>query len=380
MHITPTRTEDNMSRIEDIAGAKAGDAVTMKPSLIIIDNGFSHTVTEVVKSVSCPENVVVIYDHNVPAGLPEESRIFQEIYHFADDHGIAFRQAKGIGCKWLLEEKKIQAGDIVIGGTRHMAAAGSVGAMGIGLSYTELSRVLESGEYQMVVPETVIVEVKGSLPEGTGIIDAALSFLQKAGHLQGKALEFICNGLTQHEKEALCEMAVDTGAFTAFAVESGEADMVLDLSQVSPMLRLPCDDLFKQVSADFAEVSSLDGTHIHAGQIGGINGGDIEDLRKAAQMMEGRKLKLGFRLTINPASSQVYLKALEEGLITRFIDYNAQIGAAGDHDIVPQGAGAMGPKEVLLTTGLYTYDGAMGCSDAKIYTASVETIMRASFE
>ena len=369
-----------MSRIEEITGAQAGNAVTVKPSLIIIDNGFSYKAVETAKSVSCPENVVVIYDHNVPAGLPEESRIFQEIYHFADDHGIEFKQAKGIGLKWLMEEKRIQPGNLVIGGTRHMAAAGSVGAMGIGLGYTELSRVLESGEYQMIVPETVAVEVKGSLPEGTGIIDAALSFLSKAGDLQGKALEFICNDLTQHEKEALCEMAVDTGAFTAFAVESGEADMVLDLSQVCPMLRLPCEDLFKQESAGFAEASSLEGTHIHAGQIGGVNGGDIEDLRKAAEMMEGRTLKLGFRLTINPASSQVYLKALEEGLITKFIDYHAQIGAAGDHDIVPQGAGAMGPKEVLLTTGLYTYDGAMGCSDAKIYTASVETIIRASFE
>ena len=110
-----------------------------------------------------------------------------------------------------------------------------------------------------------------------------------------------------------------------------------------------------------------------------MNGGDIEDLRKAAKMMEGHKLKRGFRLSINPATSAVYLQALEEGLITKFIDYNAQINAAGDHDIVPQGAGAMGPQEKLLTTGLYTYAGAMGNNQAEIYTASVETVVRASF-
>lgn len=368
-----------MSRIEEIIGAKAGEAATVIPRLVLIDNGFSHEVTDMTKTVKYPEKVLVIYDHNVPAGLPEESKVFQEIYRFAVRNDIAFRQAKGIGRKWILEEGWIEPTDIVIGGTRHTAAVGSVGAMGIGVSHTEMSRILESGEYQLIVPETIGVEVKGELSENAGIIDAALTFLRDAGNIQGKAVEFIGGSLTQHEKEALCEMATDTGALTAFAVESGSADMVLDLSAVNPMLRLPCETLLSQTKAGFAEASTLENTVINAGQIGGVNGGDIEDLRKAAKMMEGKKLKLGYRLSINPASSKVYLQALEEGLITKFIDYHAQINAAGDHDIVPQGAGAMGHNEVLLTTGLYTYAGAMGCSDAKIYTTSVETIVRASF-
>lgn len=368
-----------MSRIEEITGAKAGEVVSVLPSLLIIDNGFSHEVTQMAGSVKDPEKVIVIYDHNVPAGLPEESKVFQEIYRFAQTHGIEFCQAKGIGRKWLLEENRIGADDIVIGGTRHTAVVGSIGAMGIGLSHTELARIIESGKYNMIVPDTIGVRVTGTLPEGSGIIDAALTFLKDAGDIRGKAVEFIGGSLTRHEKEALCEMATDTGALTAFAVETGNADLELDLTAVKPMLRLPCEELLEQTKAGFGEAGALGGTKIHAGQIGGVNGGDIEDLRNAARMIEGRKLRLGFRLSINPASSKVYLQALEEGLITKFIDYRAQINAAGDHDIVPQGAGAMGHGEVLLTTGLYTYAGAMGCRDAKIYTASVETIIRASF-
>jgi 3-isopropylmalate/(R)-2-methylmalate dehydratase large subunit len=69
---------------------------------------------------------------------------------------------------------------------------------------------------------------------------------------------------------------------------------------------------------------------------------------------------------------------MEEGIITKFIDFGAQISAAGDHSVVAQGAGVMGHKEVLLTTGLYTFAGAMGCDDAKIYAASVETIIASS--
>lgn len=368
-----------MTQIEKITEKKAGETVILHPDLTVITNGFSHAVTQHVQGVKHPEKAIVVYDHNVPAGLPEESMVFGEILKLAKTYGIRFKQAKGIAQKWLLEEGQIKAGDVVVSGTRHTAIVGSVGAMGVGISETELARVMESGEYQIVVPESIGVKVSGKLPENAGMIDAALSFLKNAGDICGKAVEFVGGELTQHEKEVLCEMATDTGALTAFAVDEGETQLELDLSTVVPMLRMPCQDLLEQTKADFGEAASLDGVRIQAGQIGGMNGGDIEDLRKAAKMMEGHKLKRGFRLSINPATSAVYLQALEEGLITKFIDYNAQINAAGDHDIVPQGAGAMGPQEKLLTTGLYTYAGAMGNNQAEIYTASVETVVRASF-
>ena len=69
---------------------------------------------------------------------------------------------------------------------------------------------------------------------------------------------------------------------------------------------------------------------------------------------------------------------MEEGIITKFIDFGAQIHAAGDRSVVVQGPGAMGPKEKLLTTGLYTYAGAMGCEDAEVYSASTESVIQAA--
>lgn len=368
-----------MTQIEKISGRKAGESAVLHPSLTLITNGFSHSVTDYVGNVKNPDKTIVVYDHNVPAGLPEESRIFGEILKLSRKYGIEFRQAKGIAEKWLMEEGRIRERDIVLSGTRHSAVFGALGALGTGLSATELARVMESGEYQLIVPETVGVRVIGRLPENSGIIDAALSFLRDAADIKGKAVEFVGGELTQHEKEVLCEMATDTGAYTAFAVAKGETERVLDLSLVQPMLRLPCKDLLMQKQAGFSEASSLEGLRIHAGQLGGINGADIEDLRKAADMMEGHRLKRGFRLSICPASSGIYLKAMEEGLITRFLDYNAQIHAAGDHDIVMQGAGAVGHGERLLTTGLYTFRGCMGCMDAEVYTASLESILKASY-
>jgi 3-isopropylmalate/(R)-2-methylmalate dehydratase large subunit len=99
----------------------------------------------------------------------------------------------------------------------------------------------------------------------------------------------------------------------------------------------------------------------------------------AVNIIKGKKLARGFRLTICPATSADYIAACEEGLLELFIDYGAQISAAGDHSVVRQGAGVIGKGETLVTTGLYTYNGCMGVADSKVYTTSVETVACASF-
>lgn len=365
--------------IEQFFGASAGEEVTVNPDLVLITNGFSRGVTELAGRVAIRDKVLVMYDHNVPSGSPEDARVYGEILCFARKYNLSFRQAKGVALQYLANEV-VKPGQIVITGTRHAAILGAKGALGIGISNTELARVLENGKYHVIVPQTVGVKVIGSLPEGKGIIDAALTFLQDNPNLQGKAIEFAGGTLSQHEKEVLCYMACDTGAYTAVWSEEGETEICLDLSRTRSMLRTSCAEVSGQTKAGIVETSVLEGRTIHAGQIGGVNGGTIDDLRKAAALMEGKRLKRRFRLTICPATSADYIKAMEEGIVTRFIDFHAQISAAGDHSVVPQGAGAMGPKETLLTTGLYTYSGCMGCNDAEIYTASLETIMAAATE
>ncbi len=364
--------------IEKILNARAGDTAIVSPDLILVTNGASHGVTEFVSGAAAPEKVLVMYDHNIPSGSPEDAKIFGEILRFSKKYGFSFKQAKGTALKYLADEV-VKPGQIVVTGTRHAGVFGANGALGFGISNTELARVIENDRYELIVPKTLGVKVTGKLGGNAGIIDAALAFLAAHPSLDGKAVEFVGGELTDHEKQVLTAMACDTGAVTAFCTDEGETETVLDLSEVVPMLRMPCLDALHQTRAPFAPASYLDGRTIQAGQIGGVNGGAIEDLRKAAEMIEGRKLKLRFRLTICPATSEDYIKACREGIMSKFIEYGAQISAAGDHSIVKQGAGAMGHGELLLTTGLYTFSGCMGCDDATVATASVETIIRASY-
>lgn len=364
--------------VEALLGGAAGTVVTVEPDFIVINDGVSHAAVDDISTVAYPEKVLVIYDHDVPTGRPEAAAVLRKNLRFAEQYGCSYIQAEGVGYQYMVNEV-VKPGQIVIGGGSHSSIFGAKGALGINVSIPELARVTETGRYSTVVPETVTVNVVGTLKEGVSIQDAALAFLGQANDLKRKAIEFCCPTLDQHQKEVLCSMACMTGAYTASITEHAEEGaMVLELGTVEPMVMLPCESRSVQSKAEIRPKSTLAGMELKAGQIGGYTGGTIEELRKAAAWMEGKTLARGFRLTVCPATSRDYIQAMEEGIITKLIDYGAQISAAGDHSVVVQGPGAMGPKERLITTGLYTFSGAMGCENAEVYTASVESVMAAS--
>jgi 3-isopropylmalate/(R)-2-methylmalate dehydratase large subunit len=210
-------------------------------------------------------------------------------------------------------------------------------------------------------------------------MDAALHFLKNSPNITGKAVEFFSDmPLSIHDKSVLCSMACGTGAFTAIFAEGEEAAVTMDMGKVFPMVVKPCPSREEQKNAQISPLAVLKGQIFHAGQISGYTGGSIEDLRLAAQIAKGKKVALGFRLTVSPATSIDYIAALEDGTIETLIDYGAQIHAIGDHSVNRQGAGVIGSGERLLTTGLYTFAGCMGCEDSQVFTASVQTVMKTS--
>ncbi len=368
------------SFIETILGGKAGSVVTVEPDYAVINDGVSNASVDDISTVAYPDRVMVIYDHDVPTGRPEAAAILRKNLAFADKYQCKYVQAKGIGYQYMVNEV-VKPGQIVAGAGTHASIFGAIGALGINVSIPELSRIVETGRYSIVVPETIYVELEGTLPQGTGIMDAAFALLRTIEGVRRKAIEIYAPQLDLHEKEVIMSMICMTGAYAASITETQpeKTDVRFDLADVVPMVMFPVDERKDQARAVIERKEVLSGTDLDAGQIGGYTGGTIEDLRKAADIIEGHTLALGFRLSICPATSRDYILAMEEGLITRFIDYGAQINAAGDHSEVVQGAGAMGRGEKLLTTGLYTYDGAMGMKGAYVYSASVESVARASY-
>lgn len=378
--------------VENLLGGAAGTVVTVEPDYIVINDGVSHAAVDEISTVAAPEKVLVIYDHDVPTGRPEAAAILRKNLDFALKYNCQYIQSEGTGYQYMVNEV-VKPGQIIIGGGSHGSIFGAAGALGINVSIPELARVTETGRYSIVVPETVFVNLTGTLNEGVSVMDAAFTFLKEKNGIERKAIEFYCPTLDAHQKQVLCSMACMTGAYTAAVTDEEPADaFTVNLDAVCPMVMMPCasradqkkaeiqtaEKLEKELTEKMAQNSGAAGRKWNAGQIGGYTGGTIEELRKAAALIEGKKLALGFRLTVCPATSRDYIQAMEEGILTKFIDYGAQISAAGDHSVVVQGPGAMGPKERLITTGLYTFAGAMGVETAEVYTASVESVMAAS--
>ncbi|SCP98144.1 aconitase family protein [Anaerobium acetethylicum] len=365
--------------IERILGKEAGSVATIMADYVVINDGISNAAVDEISAVGNQEKVWVIHDHDVPTGSTEAAGILRKNLEFATRNGCHYVQAQGVGYQYMLNDI-IKPGEIIIGGGTHGSIFGAKKALGINVSIPELARIAETGRYSVIVPETVSVTLTGNLQESVSVMDAAMDFLTKASDVKGKVIEFGCPSLDDHQKAVLCSMACMTGAYAAVIVEEqSEQAVVLDLTNVKPMIMMPCASRSEQDQAKIAEKSVLEGTELQAGQIGGYTGGTIEELRTAAGLIKDKKLARGFRLSICPATSKDYIQAMEEGIITKFIDYGAQIQAPGDHSVVTQGAGAMGHNEKLLTTGLYTFAGAMGCEDAEVYTASVNSVIAASY-
>ena len=368
------------SFVEKLLKGTAGSVVTVEPDYVIVNDGVSNASVDDVSSVRYPERVLVIYDHDVPTGRPEAAAILKKNLNFADKYHCKYIQAKGIGYQYLANEV-IQEGQIVIGGGSHAGIFGAKGALGIDVSIPELSRIIETGRYSTVVPETVYVNLKGQLSQGVNAMDVAFTLLREHREvLVKKAIEIYAPMFSGHEREIFSGTVCIGGAYTSgFCVTESANAINIDLSQVVPMVMMPCQARKDQKNADIISKAEIANTELNAGQLGGFTGGTIEDLRLAAKIIEGKKLALGFRLSVCPATSRDYIMACEEGIITKFIDYGAQINAAGDHSEVVQGPGAMGYNEKLLTTGFYTYTGAMGVDSSLVYSASVEAVAQASY-
>ena len=235
--------------VERLLGGKAGTVVTVEPDWIVINDGVSHAAVEEISAVAKPEKVMVIYDHDVPTGRPEAAAILRKNLAFAEKYGCPYIQAEGVGYQYMLNEV-VKPGQIIVGGGSHGSIFGSIGALGINVSIPELARAAETDRYSIIVPETVYVNLEGSLKEGVTVMDAALAFLAEDHELNRKAVEVYAPSFDAHEKAVFCSMACITGAFTASITEEKQsAGLTLNLATVEPMVMLPCSDRNDQKKA-----------------------------------------------------------------------------------------------------------------------------------
>lgn len=353
-----------------------------------------------IMGVNNPEKTFIFLDHAAPSPRQELSNTHKALREFAKRTGVRLSEiGEGISHQ-ILAESYVNPGDIVIGADSHTCTSGALAAFATGMGSTDVAVVMATGKTWLKVPQTLLINVEGAFPKGVYAKDLILYIIGMLGAdgANYRALEFAgetVENMSISGRLTLCNMAVEAGAKVglvgsdgltrAYLKEMGrenryreikadkdakyERIFEIDASKLEPMIACPeTPDNVKPIS----EIRTKD-TGIDQVFIGTCTNGRIEDLRLVAEILKGRRCAPGTRLIVAPASRQVYLQAVREGIIEILTEAGAVILNPGCGPCVGIQGGILADNEKCLSTGNRNFKGRMGNPNSEIYLSSPAT-------
>ena len=379
---------------------KPGDIVTVNVDRVMIHDIFIPFVAEKFEEMGFtklwdPDKAVLIYDHLVPASQLDDTRHFHAGDAFARKYGMKnVHRSDGICHQLMTEAGYVKPGNIVFGTDSHTTTYGCVGAFSSGIGYTEMASILGTGTMWIKVPETIKVVIEGELPENVMSKDIILRLIGDLGAdgATYRALEFTgstVKNMTVASRMTMANMAIEAGAKCAlFTPDEKTAEYCdIELNEFQKSLTGDEDATYMKTITYRAEdfvpvmacpsqvgkiknVSELEGTEIDQVFIGSCTNGRIGDLRAAAKVLEGRKVKKGMRCIVFPATQAIYLQAIEEGLIQTFIKAGAVVSTPTCGPCLGGHMGILAAGERAVSTTNRNFVGRMGHVDSEVYLAS----------
>ncbi len=355
------------------------------------------------KKVFDPEKIILVPSHNVPnkdvttAGHAKTMRDFareQEIVHYYElgemgiEHGL------------LPEKALVLPGELVVGGDSHTCTYGALGLLSVGMGSTDIAAAMATGKSWLRVPETIKVNFTGGVPEYVVAKDLVLYLIKRLG-VEGalyKTLEIggeVINAMGMEGRLTITNMAVEAGAkagiifadqvtkdfYSERGVEEDGYDILLsdsdavyseevsiDVSNLSPVVAAPYSP--DNVITVDKLVEKEGPINIDQVVIGSCTNGRISDLRQAAQILDGKKVARGVRVIIIPATQNVYLQAVKEGLVEKFIEAGAVVSTPTCGPCAGLHSGILAEGEVAISTTNRNFPGRMGHVDSKVYLSS----------
>ena len=386
-----------------VSEVKAGDIHTVNLDRMMSNDGTTHLTVDMYHKklnhprIADPKKLVFIVDHNVPSDSPKTAAAQKKMRDFAREHGIDFWEGEGV-CHQVMMEKYVCPGELIFGADSHTCTYGALGAFGTGVGCTDLLYGMVTGSSWVLVPETIKFNLTGRRRKGVYPRDLMLTIIGQIGAAGAsyQVMEFCGDGagkLSVEDRMVLCNLAVEAGAKTAIfepddialqwldkrgrkpkAVFKSDEDAryvkeyTFDLDQIRPVAARP------DFVDDVAPVEEVLGTRIDEAFLGSCNNGRIDDLRVGAAIVKGRKVSDHVRFLVVPASRQVYLQALEEGLIQIFMESGAIVMNPNCSVCWGSCQGVIGEGEVLISTGTRNFKGRAGHPSSKVYLGSAATV------
>lgn len=379
---------------------KPGDIVTVQVDRVMIHDIFIPFVAEKFEEMGFqklwdPEKVVLIYDHLVPASQVDDTRHFKIGDAFVEKYGLKnVHRSDGICHQLMTEAGYVKPGNIVFGTDSHTTTYGCVGAFSSGIGYTEMASILGTGTMWIKVPETIKVNIEGTLPSNVTSKDIILRLIGDLGAdgATYRALEFAgstVEAMSVASRMTMANMAIEAGAKCALFTpdEKTAAYCEIDLTDNEKDLVGDPDASYLQIINYKAEefvpvmacpsqvdriknVSELVGTKIDQVFIGSCTNGRYEDLETAASILKGKKVAPFVKLIITPASRKIYTQAVESGIMTVLAEAGAVITHPGCGLCCGRAGGILSDGERVVATNNRNFLGRMGTSKVEIYLAS----------
>ena len=384
--------------VEKIFGAEKGSIVFKKPDIILthdntasISNTFKKMGGEKVKD---PNQLLIVLDHNAPPTNAKLANDYQKIRDIVNEQGIEKFHDVGRGICHQIMSYHAKPQMIIVGSDSHTCTAGAFNAFAAGIDRTESAGLWKQGETWFRVPETLKVTLNGKLPVGVYAKDISLWIIGMIGSSGADYMSIEYHGegvktLGISERMTLANLASEMGAKNAvfpadetlndFFGETFEGIWADEDAVYAREIELNLSELFPCVAAphhvdNVKALSEVQGTKLNQALVGTCTNGRIEDLREAAKILKGNSLPKDFQMLIVPASREIYMQAMKEGLIEIFMNAGAIVLATSCGPCLGTGQGIPADGFNIISTANRNFKGRMGNKESNVYLASPATV------
>lgn len=349
------------------------------------------------------DKVVLVPDHFTPNKDIKSAENSKAIREFSREQGLTHHMEQGkcgVEHAILPESGIVVAGDAAIGADSHTCTYGAIGAFSTGVGTTDIATGMATGQLWFKVPSAIKFNLHGKLPKYVSGKDVILHIIGRIG-VDGalyKSMEFTGEGvkeLSMADRFTICNMAIEAGAKNGiFPVDEAaieyldkhakreykiyEADkdaeyeevVDVDLSAIRPTVAFPhLPGNAKTVD----EIEAMDKIYIDQVVIGSCTNGRMEDLRKAAAILKGKKVADNVRVMVIPATQKIYLQCILEGILETFVEAGCAVNTPSCGPCMGGHMGVLAKGEKCVSTTNRNFVGRMGDVESLIYLASPET-------
>ena len=346
--------------------------------------------------------VVLVPDHFTPNKDIKSAENSKAIREFSLSQCLTHHMEQGkcgVEHAILPERGIVVAGECIVGADSHTCTYGALGAFSTGVGTTDIATAMATGELWFKVPSAIKFVLKGKLNPYVGGKDVILHIIGMIG-VDGalyKSMEFVGEGvseLTMDERFTICNMAIEAGAKNGIfpvdektreyldnhtdkkykefcADDDAEYDDVIEinLSEIVPTVAFPH---LPGNAHTIDEINENEKIMIDQVVIGSCTNGRLSDLKKAAEIMKGKKVANHVRVMVVPATQKIFKECMKEGIADIFIDAGCAFNTPSCGPCMGGHMGVMAKGEKCVSTTNRNFVGRMGDTESLIYLASPE--------